>query len=313
MEQLSLFPLDADAATHVSRTSGFAEKPPGSNSDTAPGTALPSRETARHLDQFYTRDEVAKELFDWFSGQFAEHDPGRSNPPVFMEPSAGEGAFLRLLPPGSLAFDIDPQGPGIVEADFLRMQLPRSGNLIAIGNPPFGKNASLAIRFFNHAAAAASVIAFIVPLTFQKVSVQNRLDLRFHMLAETPVPKDSFMFQGKRKDVPATFQIWVRKLVRRQKIVLPRTHADFQFLDPADAHKADFSIQRVGAAAGRVHHDLKAEPSAHYFLKAAPGIEDLEAVMSALDFQSLAKRTSGNPSLAKTEVVQLYTSKRKTI
>lgn len=313
MEQLSLFPLDADRANDVSRTSELAEKPPGSNSDTAPGTALPSRETARLLDQFYTRDEVAKELFDWFSGQFAEHDLGRLNPPVYMEPSAGEGAFLRLLPPGSLAFDIDPQGPGIVEADFLRMPLPRSGHLVVIGNPPFGKNASLAIRFFNHAAKAASVIGFIVPLTFQKVSVQNRLDLQFHLLAETPVPKDSFMFEGKRKHVPATFQIWVRKPVIRQKIVLPKTHADFQFLDPADAHKADFAMQRVGAAAGRVHHDLRAKASAHYFLKAALGIEDLEAVMRALDFQSLAKRTSGKPSLAKTEVVQLYTQKRKAI
>ena len=69
----------------------------------------------------------------------------------------------------------------------------------------------------------------------------------------------------------------------------------------------------MGAAAGRVHHDLKAKPSAHYFLKAAPGIEDLEAVVRALDFQSLAKRTSGKLSLAKTEVVQLYTQKRGVI
>lgn len=313
MEQLSLFPLDADVVENVSRTSGFAEKPPGSNSDTALGTALASRETARLLDQFYTCEEVAKELFDWFSDRFAEYDLGASNPPVFMEPSAGKGAFLRLLPPGSFAFDIDPQGPGIVEADFFRVPLPRSGDLIVIGNPPFGKNASLAIRFFNHAAKAASVIAFIVPLTFQKVSVQNRLDLRFHLLAETPVPKDSFMFEGKRKHVPATFQIWVRKPVIRQRIVLPKTHADFQFLNPANAHEADFAMQRVGAAAGRVHHDLNAKPSAHYFLQAAPGIEDLEAGMRALDFQSLAKRTSGKPSLAKTEVVQLYTQKRGVI
>tara|TARA_B100000029_G_scaffold281474_1_gene275529 strand:+ start:591 stop:1532 length:942 start_codon:yes stop_codon:yes gene_type:complete len=313
MEQLSLFPLDADPANDVSRTSRSDQRLRCSTPDTSFGTALPSHEKARLLDQFYTCNEVAKELFDWFSGQFAEHDLGSSNAPVFMEPSAGEGAFLRLLPPGSLAFDIDPQGPGIVEADFLRLPLRRSGHLVVIGNPPFGKNASLAIRFFNHAARAASVIAFIVPLTFQKVSVQNRLDLRLHMLAETPVPKDSFMFEGKRKHVPATFQIWVRKPVIRQKIVLPKTHAEFQFLEPADTHEADFAMQRVGAAAGRVHHDLKAKPSAHYFLKAAPGIEDLEAVMRALDFQSLAKRTSGKPSLAKTEVVQLYTQKRRAI
>lgn len=312
MEQLSLFPAEAGTVTGH-RCSRRNTEAPHPNITVGKARVLPLVDKARQLDQFYTRAEVAEELYVWFRAQCALHNPGVLEAPTFIEPSAGTGSFLRLLPPGSLAFDIDPRGPGIVEADFLRMQLPRSGHLVVIGNPPFGRNASLAIRFFNHAATAASVIAFIVPLTFEKVSVQNRLDLRFHMLAEKPVPKDGFMFEGRRKHVPATIQIWVRKPVIRQKIVLPKTHADFQFMGPADAHKADFALQRVGAGAGRVHHDLKAKPSAHYFLKAASGTADLEAVMRALDFQSLAKRTAGNPSLAKTEVVQLYAQKRRAI
>ena len=37
--------------------------------------------------------------------------------------------------------------------------------------PPFGKVSSLAIRFFNKCAQFSDVIAFIIPRTFNKVSV----------------------------------------------------------------------------------------------------------------------------------------------
>ena len=78
---------------------------------------------------------------------------------------------------------------------------------------------------------------------------------------------------------------------------------------------ADFAIQRVGADAGLVHRNLEARPSAHYFLRASLGINDLEEVMGKLrlGFGTLARRTSGKPSLAKTEVVQLYTHFRTSV
>lgn len=310
MEHSSLFPPNADAANQ-SRSSEPDDAFSRSSAAAKPVIANPKRDHARRLDQFYTGREVAEVLYDWFSNRLPEHELCLSEPPTFMEPSAGTGAFLRLLPPGSIAYDIDPKAPGIIEGDFLEMQLPACANLICIGNPPFGKNASMAIRFFNHAASVADVIAFIVPLTFQKISVQNRLDLRFHLLDEIPVPKDGFIFEGKRKNVPAVFQIWVRRPMHRQKVFPPTTHRDFQFLTGADANKADFAIQRVGAKAGLIHHNLEAEPSTHYFIKASPGINDLEAMMGKLDFRTSAMRTSGYPSLAKTELVHLYAQMRK--
>lgn len=311
MEQLLLFPLDVGPANQASNSSEVDVALWCPNAANSPTIACSERDRARRLDQFYTRDEVADELHGWFSNQCAAHNLCKSAPPQFMEPSAGTGSFLRLLPPGSIAFDIDPKALGIIQADFLEMRLEARANLIVIGNPPFGKNANMAIRFFNHAASAATVIAFIVPLTFQKLSVQNRLDLRFHLLDELPVPKGSFIFEGKRKDVPAVFQIWVKRSEQRQRIYPCTTHPDFQFLTGADAHKANFAIQRVGANAGRIHHNLQAKPSAHYFIKASPGIDDLEAIMGKLDFKTAAMRTSGNPSLAKTELVHLYTQMRK--
>jgi hypothetical protein len=251
---------------------------------------------ARKLDQFYTHEAVAEELYDWFCTHF---DP---NELVFVEPSAGRGAFSRLFPPGSLAYDIDPQGPGIIKADFLSTPLPQVGKVAVVGNPPFGKNASLAVKFFNHAAInKAEVIAMIVPLTFQKVSLQNRLNLEFHCIAEKIVPQNAFIMAGHTKKIPTVFQIWTRCDNPRAKNILPTTHPDFNF---TRAESATFAIRRVGDAAGKVHWDFSSSDSSNYFMSA--NTEGVESVFSSIDFGPVARRTAGNPSLSKTELVDLY-------
>lgn len=73
------------------------------------------------------------------------------------------------MPPGRFACDIDPQGDGIVKLDFFDFELPYDDRVVVVGNPPFGRNSSLAIRFFNKAACGAEIIAFIVPRSFKKV------------------------------------------------------------------------------------------------------------------------------------------------
>ena len=41
-------------------------------------------------------------------------------------------------------------------------------NILIVGNPPYGKNCSTAINFFNHAVTISDFIAFIIPKTFRK-------------------------------------------------------------------------------------------------------------------------------------------------
>lgn len=250
---------------------------------------------ARKLDQFYTHDDVAKEMYDWLCTHF---DPKEL---VFVEPSAGRGAFSRLFPVDSLAYDIDPQAPGIIKADFLSTPLPKAGRIAVVGNPPFGKNASMAVKFFNHAATSAEIIALIVPLTFQKVSLQNRLHCNFHWFAEKLVPQKSFTMSGQTKHVPTVFQIWVRSSEQRAKIILPTAHPDFEF---TSAHEADFAVQRVGSNAGKVHLNCSLSKNSHYFLRV--NSDSVEKVFRSIDFGIVVRRTGGNPSLAKTELVDLY-------
>lgn len=266
--------------------------------ETAPRTGarhaarIDNRPSDVRLDQYYTRPDIAAHLYAVFREYF---DPKGL---LMVEPSAGTGSFCRLLPFGSLAFDVEPKYRGIQTADFLTMHIQSDRPLGIIGNPPFGKNASMAVRFFNHAAWQSNVIALILPRSFRKGSIVNRLDRAFHLLHEKEVPANAFLFRSKPYNVPALFQIWERRPEQRDLLPTDTRHPDFKFSKPQDA---DFAIQRVGARAGLVHHKFTASPKSHYFIKG-----DVEAQMRQLDFASVVGNTAGNPSLAKAEIVALY-------
>ena len=120
------------------------------------------------LDKFYTRPDIARqcirEIADWHQWS------------LVVEPSAGNGSFLANIHAATkIGLDIAPEHPDVLRADFFEYVPPVSTRILVIGNPPFGKGGSLAIRFFNHAATFAHTIAFIVPRTFRRISVQNKL------------------------------------------------------------------------------------------------------------------------------------------
>ncbi len=55
-------------------------------------------------------------------------------------------------------------------------------DLLVVTSDGFGKRSKLAINFFNHAAKYSEIIAFIVPVSFMKWSVQKELSSDFHLL-----------------------------------------------------------------------------------------------------------------------------------
>lgn len=257
-----------------------------------------AKDIDKHRGQYYTSEAVAFQCYSMFVEHF---DPARF---LLVEPSAGTGAFFKLFPPGSLAFDLDPKYPGVKKADFLTVEVNSHRPVAMIGNPPFGKNSNLAIAFFNRAAIQSDVIAMILPLTFRKASTFRKIDLNFHLLREEVLPANSFFFRSKPYDVPAVFQIWERRRVLRTLAQKQINHADFEF---TTAEKADFVIQRVGAHAGRIHRNFDAPSKCHYFIRSnGENRHKVEAIMASIDFASVAANTAGNPSLAKTEIIQLY-------
>ncbi len=255
-------------------------------------------ESRRRRDCFYTNRSAAKRCM----ALLAERCPMKWD--LWIEPSAGAGAFFDLMPEPKIGLDIEPPPrPDIIQADFLEWSPPvEAGRIIVVGNPPFGKNASLAVKFFNHAASFADAVAMIHPRTFQKESTARRLNRFFHLEAELLLPRDSFTLDGAPYAVPCVFQIWLKRPSARSMTPPPLTHPDFRFAKPGEA---DFAIQRVGANAGRVKFNPRSlSPTSHYFIAAnAPGVAE---VMRRIDWREAAARTAGNPSLAKSEVVMLY-------
>jgi hypothetical protein len=135
----------------------------------------------------------------------------------WLEPAAGDGAFFDLLPADNrLGIDLDPRDvEGVIEHDFFSYNGLDARVYGTIGNPPFGKNANMAIKFFNHCAQISGFIAFILPRTFKKDSVLNKIDENFHLKYEELLPDNSFEIDGVDKSVPTVFQIWVKRPYRR--------------------------------------------------------------------------------------------------
>jgi hypothetical protein len=262
--------------------------------------SVSSAELARNLDKFYTKAEIARQCVDDFE-RWTDIDLTTTKTDI-LEPSAGAGAFLDFLPSRTLAYDLLPEDPRISGQDFLKLE--RRQPAIVIGNPPFGKNCRLAIPFFNHAATFADQIGFIVPRTFEKVSIQNRLNPQYHLLNQRVLVRESFTFEGKSHSVPCVFQVWERRDDLRPKVTLPLVHADFDFVT---REEADFALQRVGEYAGAVKTCFSGVSKAsHNFLRANGSVEELLAFFRAIDFSEVKARTVGQPSISKTEIVALY-------
>jgi len=179
----------------------------------------------RGLDQFYTLPDIARKCIELVETHFPWNHWD-----LVIEPSAGNGSFFHQIPVESkIGIDIEPQSPDIQKGDYLEYSPPTHAEILVIGNPPFGKVSSKAIQFFNHSATYANCIAFIVPRTFRKQSVQSRLNLSFHLIHDEDIREKPCAFHPPM-NAKCCFQIWVRKSEQREVVPLPIEHADWDFL-----------------------------------------------------------------------------------
>jgi hypothetical protein len=264
---------------------------------------------SKDLDQYFTKRPLAKELYDFTVAFLCEHQVEFD---CWLEPAAGDGAFFNLLPPFQrMGIDIEKRLDEIIENDFLSIDIAEFHGLryVAIGNPPFGKNSNLAIKFFNRCAEMCEAVAFIAPQTFKKSSVQNRLHLCFHLGYERDLPDNSFEIDGQDKHVPCCFQIWIRGTENRPKIEVYHKHDDLEFLSPDRLDKATVLFQRVGAGAGT----FKDPPSntedpgyswkSNYYIKCS---QEAAHVLRSINHWPTKYHTAGNPSISKSDLIKSY-------
>lgn len=245
------------------------------------------------FDKFYTKPEIAKMLIN---------ELNLENYSVIIEPSAGNGSFSRFLSK-CIALDIAPENGNIIQQDFFTyFPPPNCGPILVVGNPPFGEQSELAIKFFKHAAEFANTIAFILPRSFRKISIQNKLPLNFWLTKELTIPKNSFLLNDKPYDVPCVFQCWNKLSVPRSKIILPTSSNYFTFVK--NKEEADFRVQRVGGKAGKAFLDKNGAISSNYYIKNLTPIpiDDLVQELNKIEYETL-EDTVGPKSLPKGEFI----------
>lgn len=229
---------------------------------------------------------------------------------MIIEPSAGNGSFLSSLKDicnNCIFLDILPEHPDIEKQDYLQFKVPNNlhgGKIHIVGNPPFGRQSSLAIKFIKHSAKFADSISFILPKSFKKESMSRHFPINFHLILEFDIPDNSFIVNDETHNVPCVFQIWERRNEMR-KIVERETPKNFKFVKKNEPH--DISFRRVGVYAGKVETDTtnKSEQS-HYFIKLDKEItEELLIELNNIDYKN-KNDTVGARSISKNELIREF-------
>ena len=242
------------------------------------------------IDKYYTKPSVA----DICVSLMKKYVSPKKLCDLIIEPSAGNGSFLssiKTLKCQLKMYDIIPDHPQVLQRDYLtipieEIQSGRSpdGRTHVVGNPPFGRQASLAIKFIKKTCMFADTISFILPKSFKKDSMKRAFSDYFHLVHQHDLDTSSFLVNNKDHDSPCVFQIWIRReeirmppvihtpngfiFVKRPDLVTP-----VQGKTPTLPHIA---IRRVGVYAGNVIktatlEDAKAKSEqTHYFIRFLP-------------------------------------------
>ncbi len=264
------------------------------------------------LDKFYTLPVNAKKCIDK-TGEL--YDITKWD--LIVEPSAGNGSFLHQIPSiHRIGIDISPEHPDIIQQDFLEYSPPPDKhNVLVIGNPPFGRVSSMAIRFFNHAAKWANVIAFIIPRTFRKTSVQNKLDRMYHLVYDEEISTNPCWFSPPMM-VKCCFQVWEKRNIPRPVVDMPTTHPDWEFIgfgpmdhngQPTPPANADFAMRAYGGKIGEIKTTGLSElrPKSWHWFKSNIDMNELIDRLNRLDYSN-SLNTARQNSMGKGELVSLY-------
>ena len=268
------------------------------------------------IDKFYTSIVAVKECLQ----QVSNHLQIDTINDLIIEPSAGNGSFIQeitQLCENTLFYDIEPEHSGILKQDYLLLNtkdLTPLGKIHVIGNPPFGRQSTLAIQFIKKSAEFADSISFILPKSFKKDSMRNHFPKQFHIIYQMDLDANSFLQDGNPVDVPCVFQIWQKQEEERTPLIkLDADPTIFQFVKQDE--NPDISFRRVGVNAGAItvatsENQWLQEKSvqSHYFIKFASVDEQnkSELIKKISEIKYAEDNTVGPKSIGKQEIIREF-------
>ena len=257
------------------------------------------------IDKYYTTNECAEICMDLIKNTLSI-----SHNDIGIEPSAGNGVFLPYMKnmfTQTLFYDIKPEHKEIILQDYLDFQsdkipqIAKADKIHVLGNPPFGRQSSMAIKFIKKSCQFCDTLSFILPKSFKKDSMKKYIPLSFHLLCEVDLPHNSFTVNNKPHNVPCVFQIWEKQSIDR--IVSPQLKPyGFNFVKKHE--NPDISVRRVGVYAGKIDREIETKsPQSHYFIPLDKSVTDV--VLDKLnDIEYNHKNdTVGPRSISKQEII----------
>jgi hypothetical protein len=188
--------------------------------------------------------------------------------------------------------------------DWLSNTLEYEPHTLVLGNPPFGRQAKLAIEFINKASEIADTIAFVLPNTMTRYSAQSKVDSTLRLNKSILLPSNSFTLNGKPYDVPCVFQVWSRtgSCLRESKPMV--SHPHFKISSRFNPN-AKFLIR--GARPMITHeidiYDRVGSDTQYYSVE--PFVDGVEEVFRGIDLVSKC-RSIESPYLSIPECIKVY-------
>lgn len=258
------------------------------------------------IDKYYTKINIVERCIDAIKRNIniLEDD-------LIIEPSAGNGAFIesiKTINKNHKFYDLEPENKEIIKQDFLTFDFTeikqKYKNIHIIGNPPFGRQSSLAIKFIKKCCLFSSSISFILPKSFKKDSMKKHFSNNFHLIYEIDLSENSFLVNNIESDVPCVFQIWEYKNEIRNSIIKAKP-LYFKFVNKKD--NPDISFRRVGVNAGFITIDINDKSiQSHYFIKFINNktIDQNIEKLKLLQFEF--NNTVGPKSISKPELINEF-------
>lgn len=281
-------------------------------------------------DKYYTKLNIVEDC----KVQIEKYIDIKEND-LIIEPSAGNGSFIKIikeLTKNYKFYDLIPENKEITKQDFLLLDIKKiiepltnykvseettkaSENLKKslekpykkihiIGNPPFGRQSSLAIQFIKKCCEFVDTISFILPKSFKKDSNKAKFDNFFHLVYEKDLPENSFCVNGEDCDVPCVFQIWKKK--KTERIISEKIEPkNFKFVNKTEI--PDISFRRVGVYAGKIDKNTDDKSiQSHYFIKFINknSINENIKLLEKINFDF--NNTVGPRSISKQELIKEF-------
>ena len=259
------------------------------------------------LDKFYTKPEIADRCVKLFQKYIFNNDV-ITDDNIVIEPSAGNGSFISFIKKickNAYFYDIVPEHNLIQQQDFLELDFKmfETKKIHIIGNPPFGRQSSTAIKFIKKACTLADSVSFILPKSFKKDSLKKHIPLVYELVHEYDIEDNSFLINNENHNVPCVYQIWRRLNIGFRTVVDKFEPINYKFVKKDE--NPDFSLRRVGFYAGKVCIDFTDKSiQSHYFIKILIPIDLLkleECLNTCLVFEK--DNTVGPKSISKQEVI----------